>query len=363
MDISRPTVLLAAGGTGGHVFPARALADELLLRGYQVEVATDTRGLKYYDGLPTSVSRHIIASGGNTGGIIGKVKAAFGVIQGIIQSIKLVKKLNPIAIVGFGGYPSVPPVLAGQLLGVSTIIHESNAVLGLANKILAHRVDKLALSYPQTSGLSDKVVDKSYFTGNPVRQAIANLSIVPYPSLDDKICIMIFGGSQGAKVFSDVIPLALTGLPIELQKRLKVVQQAIPATLDDVQKIYSNSHVEFEIKPFFDDVPDRIKTAHLFITRSGASTVSEMTAAGRPAIYIPFPRHKDNQQVFNAEQVVNVGGGWMILEKDLTVEHLKELLGDILAEPEKFVSVANQAKKLGIIDSAIRLADLITEFN
>jgi UDP-N-acetylglucosamine--N-acetylmuramyl-(pentapeptide) pyrophosphoryl-undecaprenol N-acetylglucosamine transferase len=363
MDNVQPTILLSAGGTGGHVFPARALADELILRGYQVEIATDTRGVKYFDGLDAKIPRHIISSGSYASGILGKVLGMFELLKGFIQSIQLIRRIQPIAIVGFGGYPSAPPVFAGQMLGIKTVIHESNAILGLANKLLAHFVSKIAISYPETVGITDKLKSKSICTGNPVRQAIADLSIVPYPSLNDKITIMVVGGSQGAKVFSDIVPLALCALPPEIQSRLNIIQQSIPSTIDAVRELYSKSKLDFEIKSFFDDMPIRFKNTHLFIARSGASTVAEMTAAGRPAIYVPFPWNRDNQQVFNAEQVAKSGGGWVVLEKDLTVEGLKTTLEDLLQSPENLKKAAESARKLGLIDATQRLADIIAEFD
>ncbi len=363
MAESIPTVLLSAGGTGGHVFPARALAEELKSRGYQIAVATDRRGLKYFEGLDATIPRHIIASGTYTNGIIGKIVGGLGLVKGLFQSIRLVRHVRPIAIVGFGGYPSAPPLFAGQLLGVRTILHEQNAILGLANKLLAPLSSNIALSYEHTVGLSDKLRDKSFFTGNPVRQAIADLSITPYPPMDGKITIMVVGGSQGAKVFSDVVPLAIAALPPELQKRLNIIQQSRPDAVDAVRAIYSKTELDFEIKSFFDDMPERIKATHLFITRSGASSVAELTAAGRPAIYVPFPWNRDNQQVFNAEQVEKAGGGWMVLEKNLTVEALRLTLQNLLESPESLQKAAQAAKNQGRIDATHRLADIITEFN
>lgn len=363
MDNIRPTILLSAGGTGGHVFPACALAEELVLRGYQVQIATDTRGIRYFDRLDASVPRHIIASGSYASGLVGKVLGGVEILKGFIQSINLIRNIQPIAIVGFGGYPSVPPVFIGQVLGIKTIIHESNAILGLANKLLARFASKIAVSYPDTAGIPDSLKSKSICTGNPVRQAIADLSIVPYPDMNGKITIMIFGGSQGAKVFSDIVPLALVALPPELQTRLNIIQQSIPDSIDAVREIYSNSQLDFEIKSFFDDMPERIKKTHLFITRAGASTTAEFTAAGRPAIYVPFPWHKDNQQVFNAEQVAKSGGGWVILEKDLTVEGLKAKLENLLNNPETLQKSATAARALGIIDASQRLADCVSEFD
>lgn len=363
MDNDTPTIILSAGGTGGHVFPARALAEELKSRGYQIILATDTRGLKYFDGLDANIPRHIIASGTYSNGILGKVVGGLELFKGLFQSIKLVRQVKPIAIVGFGGYPSAPPLFAGQILGVRTVLHEQNAILGLANKLLAPMASVIALSYEHTVGLSEKLKAKSSFTGNPVRQAIADLSIVPYPSTDDKLTIMVVGGSQGAKVFSDVVPLAIAALPVELQRRLHVIQQSRPDAVDAVREVYSKTELDFEIKSFFDDMPERIKATHLFITRSGASSVAEMTAAGRPAIYVPFPWNRDNQQVFNAEQVEKAGGGWMVLEKNLTVEALRLTLQNLLESPETLQKAANAAKNQGRIDATHRLADIISEFH
>lgn len=363
MDHKMPTILLSAGGTGGHVFPARALAEELESRGYRIVLATDRRGVKYFEGLDAAIPRYIIASGTYTNSIMGRVFGGLELVKGLFQSIKLVRRVKPVAIVGFGGYPSAPPLFAGQLLGVRTVLHEQNAILGLANKLLAPLASHIALSYEHTVGLSDKLVSKSVFTGNPVRKTIADLSIAPYPPLDGKITIMVVGGSQGAKVFSDVVPLAIAALPVELQRGLNIIQQSRPDAVDAVRAIYSRTELDFEIKSFFDDMPERIKTTHLFITRSGASSVAEMTAAGRPAIYVPFPWNRDNQQVFNAEQVEKAGGGWMILERNLTVEALKLTLQNLLESPETLQKAANAAKNQGRIDAAQRLADIVTEFH
>lgn len=358
-----PTILLSAGGSGGHVFPARALAEELISRGYRVELATDARGLKYFEGLDANIPRHIIASGTYTSGVMGKVLGGLELFKGFFQSVKLIRNIKPIAIVGFGGYPSAPPLFAGQALKVRTVLHEQNAILGLANKLLAKRSSRIALSYEHTVGITDELRDKTVCTGNPVRQAIANLSILPYPSMDGKITIMVVGGSQGARVFSEVVPVALAGLPPELQRRLHIIQQSRPDAVEAVREIYAKTELDFEIKSFFDDMPERMKAAHLFITRSGASSVAEMTAAGRPAIYVPFPWNRDNQQVFNAEQVEKAGGGWVVLEKNLTVEALKLTLQNLLESPETLQNAANAARNLGRIDAAHRLADCVTEFN
>lgn len=356
--MTQKTVILSAGGSGGHVFPARSLAEELLKRGFAVAVCTDTRGLKYFEGLDARIPIHVIASGTYGAGLKGKLFFALELVKGFFQSLKLVRRYKPFAMVGFGGYPSAPPMFAGQVLGVPTILHEQNAILGLANKLLMPCAKKIALSYAETVGLKDN--RKSVFTGNPVRQAIANLSREPYPLLEGKITVMVVGGSQGAKVFSDVVPHAFAALAPALQRRLRVIQQSREDAVDAVRAIYAATEIDVEIKSFFDDMPERIKTTHLFITRSGASTVAELTAAGRPAIYVPFPWNRDNQQVFNAEQVKKSGGGWMMVEKDLSVESLKNKLDDLLSNPEKLVDAALSAKTQGRINATQSLADVVT---
>jgi UDP-N-acetylglucosamine--N-acetylmuramyl-(pentapeptide) pyrophosphoryl-undecaprenol N-acetylglucosamine transferase len=253
-------------------------------------------------------------------------------------------------------------LFAAQAMGIPTILHEQNAILGLANKWLAPMAKKIALSYADTVGLTEKMRIKTRFTGNPVRQAIASLSSEPYPSIDNKITIMVVGGSQGAKVFSDIVPMALAALPSDIQKRLTIIQQSRPDAVDMVREIYSKTEMDFEIKSFYDDMPDKIKAAHLLITRSGASTVAELTAAGRPAIYVPFPWNRDNQQVYNAEQVEKAGGGWMILEKNLTVEGLKINLENLLSQPKILQNAAEAAKRAGKINATSLLADLVGEF-
>ncbi len=363
MNDNAPLVILAAGGTGGHVFPACALGDELIRRGYRIAVATDTRGLKYFEGMDASVPRHVIASGTYGAGIKGKISGVAGLVKGFFQSVKIIRKYRPVAVVGFGGYPSAPPLFAAQLLAVPTILHEQNAILGLANKILLPLADRLALSYAETVGIPDKEKRKTPYTGNPVRHDIAYLSQLPYPSFDPRFVVMVVGGSQGAKVFSDVVPEAFAALPQDLQKKLFVIQQSRPDALDKVKAIYESTDIDFEIRSFYDDMPQRIQAAHLFITRSGASTVAELTAAGRPAVYVPFPWNRDNQQVFNAEQVEKSGGGWMVLEKDLTVDGLKTRLEDLFRYPENLSKAAESARKLGRVDAAKRLADAVAEYH
>ncbi len=356
---SQSVVVLAAGGTGGHVFPARALAEELINKGLTVILMTDQRGLKYFEGLD-QVERFVIASGAYQSGIKGKIQGILGLAKGYIQSHKLLSKYKPMVVVGFGGYPSAPPVFAAQHRCIPTVIHEQNAILGMANALLAPRAKKISLSTQDTTGLKPQWAQKCVTTGNPVRQDIAALAKQPYPETSEKLCLMVVGGSQGAKSFATIIPYAVVGLPEELRKKLFVYHQARPDDLDHVKSVYEGSGIETDIRPFFNNMAECIGKAHLLITRSGASTIAELGAAGRPAIFIPFPWNRDNQQVFNAEQVAKHGGGYVIEEKNLTIDGLRDVLTDLLANPSQLENMARKAGLLGITDAAKRLTCVVS---
>lgn len=354
-------ILLSAGGTGGHVFPARALAEILLDQGYQVVLATDARGQKYFKGL--DIPQHIIDSGGYLPGLKGKIRAVLGLVKGYIQSHKIISQLKPSAVIGFGGYPSAPPLFAAQHRGIPTILHEQNAILGLANILLAGQAKRIALSFTQTEKIKAAWQSKCSFVGNPVRADIAELGKQEYVIPQHHINLLVVGGSQGAKIFGSIIPQAIAGLEAGLRSRLSVAHQARPEDIDKVREIYQGSGINLDLRSFFDDMPRQIARAHLLVTRSGASTVAEVTAAGRPAIFIPFPWNRDLQQVFNAQGVVKAGGGWMILEQDLTVEALQKALVFALSEPEILRNAATNALKLGQPDAARKLADIVAEFH
>ncbi|OIN86353.1 MAG: undecaprenyldiphospho-muramoylpentapeptide beta-N-acetylglucosaminyltransferase [Alphaproteobacteria bacterium CG1_02_46_17] len=356
---SRSVVILAAGGTGGHVFPARALAEELMTRGLTVVLMTDQRGLKYFEGLD-QVERFVIASGAYQSGIKGKILGILGLAKGYFQSHRILSRFKPLAVVGFGGYPSAPPVFAAQHRCIPTVIHEQNAILGLANALLAPRAKRISLSTQDTTGLKPQWAQKCITTGNPVRHDIAALAEEPYPEMTGKLCLTIVGGSQGAKSFATIVPHSVVGLPEELRKRLFVFHQARPDDLDAVKAIYEGSGIETDIRPFFDNMAECIGKSHLLITRSGASTIAELGAAGRPAIFIPFPWNRDNQQFFNAEQVAKHGGGCVIEEKNLTVDGLRDKLAGLLENPAQLETMARKASLLGITDATKRLTCVIS---
>lgn len=359
-DHPAPLILLCAGGTGGHMFPARALAEELLARGFRVSLACDTRGLKYFDGMG-QVDIHVLSSGTYKPGLMGKIGFMLPLLKGYAQAFMLVRKLKPSIAVGFGGYPSAPPLWAAQHSHVRTVLHEQNAILGLANILLVGRARTLALSWEKTQGIKAKYLKKIEVTGNPVRAEIAALSSQPYPIVGSKVNVLVVGGSQGAAVFSDVVPKAFASLPEPLRQSLKIVHQARPDKLDEVKEFYAAHGIDAEVQVFFSDMPERLKATHFLITRSGASTVAELTTAGRPALYVPYPWNRDNQQVFNASAVVDVGGGWMIEEKNLTVEALTEALVPILGNPDLLKNAGEAAKTIGHPQAAKLMADVVLQ--
>ncbi len=294
MSETMPLILLSAGGTGGHMTPAIALAQDLLSRKYRVEIVTDPRCRHYREMYP-DLTFHILPAGTIGGSLIKKAMGALNLGRGILKAKSLVKRLKPKVVVGFGGYPSLPSVYAAQGLKIPTIIHESNAILGKANKMLATKAERIALSWPviEKTGLSDVEEVRAIITGNPVRSEISALFTHPYPSLsaDSKMTLLIMGGSLGAKIFSDVVPIALSKLPEEFRSRLDLIQQGRAEDILSVQKVYEEAGTSARLESFFEDVPKLLAQCHLFIGRSGASTVTEITAAGRPAIFVPYPHH------------------------------------------------------------------------
>lgn len=361
-DQNAPLIILAAGGSGGHIFPAEALARGLIARGCRVALLTDRRGQAFGKGNEdVTVERIDAATLG--GGLVGKAKAVIAMAKGYFQARKLLKKLQPAVVVGFGGYPSVPGVLAAQHLGVPTVLHEQNAVLGKANKLLARKAKRIATSLPKVAGLDEHDELRVVMTGNPVRPAITALRDSEYsaPSEDGEFRIFVMGGSQGATVFSHVVPAALGSLPDTLKSRLRVVQQCRPADLDEAGINFEKAGIRAELKTFFDDVPQRLKWCHMMICRSGASTVAEIAAIGRPAVFVPYPFNTDDQQLLNAEVVAEVGGGWVMPQDALTPEALAARLEPLMSLPDKLAEAAEAARGCGQPDAAERLAELVCE--
>ena len=359
--MSGSLILLAAGGTGGHVFPAEALASALMERGHRLGLVTDRRG-HAYGGTLGSLETFRIAAGGIAGrGVLSKVRAVAELGVGVIQARSLLKRLAPAAVVGFGGYASVPPMVAATWLGIPTAIHEQNAVLGRANRLLAGRVGRIATSYANVLHVDPAWRAKISRTGMPVRAAIARLRDTPYPALGDSgpIRLLVLGGSQGARILSEVIPAALAALPEAVRTRLQVAQQCRPEDLEMVRAAYAGTGIDATLDSFFADVPERMSQAHLVIARSGASTVAELTALGRPAILVPYPHAIDDHQTANARAVDEAGGAWLMPQPAFTSDALAGRLDSLFTQPGTLARAAGCARAAGRPDAAALLADLV----
>lgn len=358
---NRP-VFLAAGGTGGHVFPAEALAGALLARGVPVHLVTDSRGKAFGEAMP-GVTVHAVRSINSTGGLVRKLRAGSELGVGVWQAIRLVRQHKPRAVVGFGGYPSLPGTLAAAWTRTPLVLHDQNALLGRANRLVARYATVIATSFEQMIGLPKS--KRICFTGNTVRPAIAALRALPYvpPQPDGQIHVLCTGGSQGAKVFSEVLPAAFALLEESLRHRIILSQQARAETLEQTRAAYDaiGMGARAELQPFFTDMPQRIARAHLCIGRAGGSTVAEWTAAGRPAIYIPLPIAILDEQTWNARAVEQAGGGWIVPQKEFTPKNLAAMLKRILTDPESLQAAATAAHVQGRVDAAEKLADLVME--
>jgi UDP-N-acetylglucosamine--N-acetylmuramyl-(pentapeptide) pyrophosphoryl-undecaprenol N-acetylglucosamine transferase len=361
MNVEAKQVLISAGGTGGHMFPAEALARDLIGRGYRVALATDSRGMKYQpfaDGIPV----HVLRSATLKPGLFSKVKSALSLGIGYLQARRLIDKLKPAVVIGFGGYPSFPAVYAAQKKNIPTIIHEQNAIIGKANAMLASRADRIATSWPQIEGLSETDAVRAVVTGNPTRPDIAALYNKPYPTLeqDGVLNIFVMGGSQGAHIFSEVLPEMVDNLSASHKARLKIVQQCREEDIEQAREAYAQAGVEAELRTFFGNVAECLEKCHLVIARSGAGTVAEVTTAGRPAIFVPYPHHKDQQQKRNADAVFDVGGAWVMTQDGFTVEALLARIETFLQNPETLFRAAENARTYGKPDAARRLGNLVT---
>jgi UDP-N-acetylglucosamine--N-acetylmuramyl-(pentapeptide) pyrophosphoryl-undecaprenol N-acetylglucosamine transferase len=361
VEQAEPLVLLAAGGTGGHLFPAQALAEALTRRGVIVDLATDHRAEHYGNKFPAR-RVHIVASETLRGrDPISVAHTAVTLGVGTLQALWLVARTKPAAVVGFGGYPTIPPVIAAALCRIATIIHEQNAVMGRANRLLARRVDAIATSFAGVLEHAPALNMKATRTGNPVRAMVLAAAKTPYAAPDSTgaLRLVAFGGSQGARIMADIVPAAIKQLDRELQRRLALVQQAREEDLARVKEIYAQAQVAAEVAPFFADLPARIAAAHLVIARSGASTIAELTAIGRPAILVPLPHALDQDQSANASVLDRAGGAIKMAQDDFTPERLASEIRALASAPQKLVAMADAARAQGTIDAAERLADVV----
>lgn len=361
--MSRNFALLTAGGTGGHVFPAEALASELLQRGWRLGLVTDRRG-QTYGGTLGAIETFRVAAGAIAGrGIVSKLRGAAELGLGVMQARSLMARLRPDAVIGFGGYASLPAMVAASMLAIPTAIHEQNAVLGRANRLLAGRVRRIATSYTQVSHVDAAWQSKLVHTGMPVRPAIAALRDNAYPALDENgpVRLLVLGGSQGARVLSEVVPAALSRLPEPMRARLEVSQQCRPEDLGAVRAAYAGTGIRATLESFFTDVPARLAAAHLVVARSGASTVAELTTLGRPAILVPYPHAIDDHQTANARAVDETGGAWLMPQQSFTVEALSARLESLFTQPGTLARAAGCARAAGRPDAAALLADLVAQ--
>lgn len=354
-------IVLVAGGTGGHVFPAEALAGELRTRGYTLALFTDRRGEAFGGELGLVTTHQIRAGRVTSGSVVSRARGLLDLALGGMQSRRLLATLRPAAVVGFGGYPSVPPMLAAASLGIPTIIHEQNALLGRANRLLAPRVRAIATAFAQVGGMKPTDRNKAVMTGNPVRAGVRALRDQPYPSLagDSPIHLLITGGSQGATVFSDVLPAALARLPEATRRRLRVSQQSRAEDIERARAAYAGTDIQVELATFFSDIPERLARSHLVICRSGASTIAELTTAGRPAILVPYPHAMDDHQTVNAKAIEAAGAAHVIAQPDFSAETLTARLKLLFAQPQTLARMAKHAHDYGQQDAAANLAALV----
>jgi UDP-N-acetylglucosamine--N-acetylmuramyl-(pentapeptide) pyrophosphoryl-undecaprenol N-acetylglucosamine transferase len=352
-------IVIAAGGTGGHLFPAGALAAELVARGRRVALMTDARTAETAF---AGRERYIVSGAGIAGrGVLRATAAVVVVAAGTIEARAILARVGAAAIVGFGGYPSLAPVLAAHLVRrrPPIVLHEQNAVLGRANRALARFADVLALSHAHTTRVP--AAAKTILTGNPVRPAILALAQRPYQPPADEIRLLVLGGSLGARVFSDVVPPALALLPDALRARLRVTEQCRAEDLERARQAYAASYIEAELAPFFADVAGRLERAHFVIARAGASTVAELAVAGRPALLVPYPFATDDHQTANARALADASAAWLMPQPAFTPAALARRLESLLTHPDSLTNAAARAASLGHADAAHRLADLVEE--
>lgn len=357
--MSMPMLVIAAGGTGGHMFPAQALAESMLRAGWRVKLTTDDRGERYIGGFPHSTEVERVASATFASGWLAKVKAPFRIFAGTLATVRSFRRDPPSAVIGFGGYPVVPVLAAAEWLGCPRMIHEQNGVLGRANRIFASRVDCVACGIWPTDMPRGK---EGIHTGNPVRRAVAARAGAPYiPPGDHPMEILVIGGSQGAQALSRFVPPAIASLPKSLLQFIRVSHQARDEDLVQVRDFYTEHGIRADVQRFFQDVPKRIAEAQLVISRAGASTLADLTVIGRPSILIPYPHATADHQTANARGLVEAGGAVLLQESQVEEVSLSERIGMILGNPGAAEGMAEAALAVGRPDAVNRLADLVME--
>lgn len=352
--------VLAAGGTGGHMVPAAALATELMRRGHKVALVSDERGVRFPD-LFDGIETRVVPASRFSGGPVGWLKAANAMRKGRAQARALYREFQPAAVIAFGGYASLPALMAAFSAKVPTVIHEQNAVLGRVNRLVAGKVAAIATSYADVERLKPAYEIKTHLVGNPVRQAVIDLRTKPYPPLDEDSIfrVLVTGGSQGASILSEVVPDGLALLPVHFRRRLQVTHQARLEDIDEVRRKYAEHGIPAEIATYLPDLPERLAWAHLVIARAGASTVAELTASGRPAILVPLPSATDDHQTANAREVSEAGGARTIPQRAFTAQELAKQMQKLGLEPDALAHAAACARSVGRPDAARDLADLV----
>jgi len=359
--MTRP-VVIAAGGTGGHIFPAQSLAEELARRGRRVILMTDDRGQNYAQSFPRAEIVTVPSATFAGRGMVGKGFALLRLARGALVAWLALGRIRPAVVVGFGGYPALPTMFASIRRGLPTVIHEQNAVLGRVNRWLAPGVTRIASSFPKLAHVDAIIRDRVSMTGNPVRPAVVQ-SVTAYvrPDRSGPFRLLVFGGSQGARVLATLVPEAIGLLSQDLRLRLKVVQQCRPEDIEAARQRYGELRVEAALSNFFTNMGTLMAEAHLIISRAGASTVTEECVAGRPALLIPYPFAMDDHQTANARQVEAEGGAWTFPEKTLTAQMLAAKLTELMENPVLLETAASKALSLGRADAAGRLADLVEQ--
>lgn len=356
--------VLAAGGTGGHLIPAFALAAELEKRGHHVALVTDARGATI-PGKPDFLPAHVLPAGRIEGkNPLNWVRGLRAILEGRRMALRLFDTFQPSAVVGFGGYPALPTLLAATSARIPAVIHEQNAVLGRVNRYLAGKVDAIATAYRQVDRLSAKHAEKAVLVGNPVRAEVLTLRDQPYPAFseDGLLRVLVTGGSQGARVLSEVVPDGLAMLQPALRTRLQVIQQCRPEDIDAVRRRYASHGIPAELATYFEDMAERLADAHLFIGRAGASTIAELTAVGRPAILIPLPIATDDHQAANTREIVEAGGARAIRQAKFTAVELAKQIQAMAQHPHSLANAAHAAWNCGYPAAASDLADLVESF-
>lgn len=354
----QPLLVIAAGGTGGHMFPAQALAEAMLAKGWRVKLSTDARGARYTGGFPDQVEIEEVASATFArGGLAAKAMVPFRILGGVLGAVLKLRKDRPLVVVGFGGYPTIPAMGAAYLLGLPRMIHEQNGVLGRVNELFAKRVHKIACGTWPTE--LPKGVDGEH-TGNPVRASVLDRAGAGYiPPGDYPMSILVIGGSQGARILSDIVPPAIDALPSEIRRHVRVSHQARGEDFDRVAKYYADQGIDADVQEFFTDIPERMSEAQLVISRSGASSVADISVIGRPSILVPYGAATGDHQTANARGLADAGAAIVIPENLFEVDALSEQIATVLSNSKGALSMALAAVSAGIPDATDRLVVMV----